>query len=394
MRILFLTDDASPAYGCHLQVIGMRDGFRRLGHDARLFSSNISTLVDAKSLADYQCRGSSSRLSTLLQTANPWAYAKLRRVLAEFRPHVVHVRRLLSQLSPLILPLLRNVPSVYHPGSYRSICPRMSKMLPNGRLCTEPSGLACLRNGCLPWYALPPHLVELGLFRRYQHIFKANIAISEAVRQRLFADSCTHTEVIWHSVPGRPARPPLTTPPTVAYAGRLVWNKGVHVLLRAFCVVVQAVPAARLLLLGDGPAKSELQKLASELEIDARVTFAGHVPRAEVERRFNSVWVQVVPSLWEEPFGLVAPEAMMRGSALIVSNRGGLAETVQHEHNGFQVPAGDVEALVRTLQPLLQDRERAEDIGRVARIFALEHFDEDRYLQRLLQLYRCIGASG
>jgi glycosyltransferase involved in cell wall biosynthesis len=101
-----------------------------------------------------------------------------------------------------------------------------------------------------------------------------------------------------------------------------------------------------------------------------------------------------VPSLWEEPFGLVAPEAMMRGSALIVSNRGGLAETVQHEHNGFQVPAGDVDALVRTLQPLLQDRERAENIGRVARIFALEHFDEDRYLQRLLQLYRCIGASG
>jgi hypothetical protein len=64
--------------------------------------------------ADYTCRGTTSPLRTLLQSANPSAWWQLRRVLAEFRPEVVHVRLFLTQLSPLILPVLRRVPSLYH----------------------------------------------------------------------------------------------------------------------------------------------------------------------------------------------------------------------------------------------------------------------------------------
>ena len=61
-----------------------------------------------------------------------------------------------------------------------------------------------------------------------------------------------------------------------------------------------------------------------------------------MEARFESAWVQIVPSIWEEPFGLAAAEAMMRGTAVIASRTGGLAEIVQDDLCGFLVPPGDV----------------------------------------------------
>ena len=79
-----------------------------------------------------------------------------------------------------------------------------------------------------------------------------------------------------------------------------------------------------------------------------------------MERALGTAWVQAVPSVWEEPFGLVAAEAMMRGTATVTSRIGGLTEFGVEGDTGYSVPAGDATALAEALRRIVTDRRLAE----------------------------------
>jgi glycosyltransferase involved in cell wall biosynthesis len=346
------------------------------------------------SFADYECFGTTSRFRTLLQTANPWAFWQLRRVLVEFQPDVIHVRIFLTQLSPLILPLLRDVPSLYHVVWYRPICPLGTKMLPDGTACQVPAGAVCYRNHCLPLRDWLPLMLQMKLWRRWRDAFNLIVANSEAVRRRLIAEGIEPVEVVWNGVPIQPSRPPLSSPPTVAFAGRLVREKGVDVLLRAFAKAIIQMPEARLLLAGDGPERGHLERLVADLKLADNIAMLGHLPRQEVERHFAQAWVQAVPSRWEEPFANAALEAMMRGTAVVASDSGGMVEMVRDGQTGLLAPPGDVDALAKALLLLLQDREVAERMGKAGREVALAHFSQAACVDKFIYLYQALCKGG
>jgi len=387
MKILLVNDYGTPTGGTELLTLALRDGLRERGHDARLFTSSARPGI-WDSHADYECIGTTSRFRTLLQTANPWAYWQLRRVLAKFQPDVVHVGMFLTQLSPLILLLLKDVPSLYHVHWYRPICPIGTKTLPDGNPCEVPAGTVCYHNRCLPLRDWLPLMLQMKLWRRWRNYFNLIVANSEAVKGRLVAEGIEPVEVVWPSIPTRPLRPPLSTPQTVAFAGRLVREKGVDVLIKAFANVAKQIPVSKLLIAGDGPEWKSLNMLISSLELTSNVNMLAHLSRPEVERLFDGAWVQVVPSRWAEPFGLVAAEAMMRGTAVVASAFGGLNEIVKDSKTGFLVPPGSVSALSEALLNILQDRDLAEQMGRAGREVATLHFNEEKYVDRLVQLYQ------
>jgi glycosyltransferase involved in cell wall biosynthesis len=389
MKILLVNDYGTPTGGAELGLLNLRDVLREHGHDVRLFASRAgANQID--SCADDHCFGTTSRWRTLLQTANPWARAALGRVLREFRPDVVHVRMFLTQLSPAILSLLRDVPAVYDVVWYRPVCPLGTKLLPDGTSCRVQAGAACYRNGCLPLRDWLPLMAQMRWWRRNRDVFDAVIAKSEDLKQELLAAGVAPVEVVWDGVPQRPPRPPLTSPPLVAFAGRLVPEKGADVLLRAFMQVRTTVPDAQLLIIGGGPELEHLKSLVAELSLSGHVALMGHLPQAEMEKHLDRVWVQAVPSRWAEPFGLVAIEAMMRGTAVVATGSGGLAEIIVDGQTGHHVPPGNENALAHALIPLLQDRQRAEQMGQAGRERALAHFTTHVYAKKLLELYQRI----
>jgi len=389
MKILLVNDNATLFGGAEIMTLTLRDGLRQRGHDARFFASSARPGA-GDSLADYECVGTTSCFRTLLQTANPSALWQLRRVLAEFRPDVVHVRIFLTQLSPLILPLLRGVPSLCHVVWYRPICPLGTKMLPDGSICQAPAGAVCYHKGCLPLRDWLPLMLQMRLWRRWRNVFNLIVANSEAVKRRLIAEDFESVEVVWNGVSTCPARPPLSSPPVVACAAQLVPNKGADVLLRAFAKVVKQIPEGRLLLAGTGPEQGRLRKLIGDLDLSSSVSMLGYLSREEMELYFAAAWVQVVPSRWAEPFGLVAAEAMMRGTAVVASATGGLVEIVRDGQTGFLVPPGDIDALTEALLHLLRDRELAERMGGIGREVALAHFSQAICVDRFIQLYQTL----
>ncbi|MEM6751427.1 MAG: glycosyltransferase family 4 protein [Cyanobacteria bacterium P01_C01_bin.38] len=393
MKILLLNDVGTATGGAETQMLSLRDNLRSLSHDVRLFASEAKPVADSPLLSEYSCFGTNTLFQVISQTTNVSAYLNLRRALEEFQPDVVHVRMFMWQLSPLILPLLENVPCLYQTAVYKAICPLGTKLLPDGSPCKYKAGKACLHHGCLTPQSWMVYMAQRQMWLRWRHAFNTVVALSHAMKANLEAEGITPVKVVHNGVPQRKLRLPLSHPPKVAFAGRLVWEKGVDVLLKAFAKVKKQVPEAELIIAGQGVEAENLKSLAEELGINNSVKWLGHITRAELEYHFDAAWLQVVPSLWAEPFGNVTTEAMMRGTAVIASATGAQPEIVNNNETGFLVPPGDIAALTDALLKLLSSRELAEEMGQAGRKRAIEEFSEQRRTQNFLDIYQEIQIN-
>ena len=391
MKILLVNDYATATAGAEIMLLMLRDGLRARGHDVRTFA-NRAALIPGECFADYTCAGSTTRFQAVSSALNPSAYFSLRRALRDFRPDLVHVKMFLWQLSPAILSLLSRVPAIYHAVTYKAICPLGVKILPGGQQCGQPPGRVCLRDGCLTPQSWLPMMFQQWALHRGLRVFDAFLAPSEVIRRRLSAEGIGPIDVIQNGTFARVKCPPLPDQPVVAFAGRLSPEKGVHTLIRAFRRLLRDAPKVRLWIAGDGPERSSLLATVSALGIEDAVEFMGTVAREELERRFEKAWVQVVPSIWEEPFGLVALEAMMRGTVVVASSNGAFGEYVEHGVSGILTPPGDDAALSARLLEIVQGREASERMGAAGHRRAMTHFTIDAYVERVEAYYTDVRA--
>ena len=392
MRVLLVNDYATATAGAERITLDLRDGLRARGHDVRVFASRAQ-LIPGESFADATCYGTNTRLQTLTSTVNLSAARALRHELRAFAPDVVQVQMFLWQLSPSILPLLRRVPSVYWAMTFKAVCPTGLKWLPGGAPCTVRAGVACLRHGCITLTGVGPLMLQRTIWRRRRGAFSAIVCCSHDVRRQLERDGIESHEVIHPGVRESAVRPPLAGPPTVTFAGRLTVEKGPDVLVRAFARARERVPGALLSIAGAGPAEPTLRALIDQLGLGDAVALHGHLSGATLERTLERGWVHAVPSRWPEPFGLTATEAMMRGTAVIASDIGGLAESVAHGTTGLRVPAGDEDALAGALAHVLSDRALAERLGAAGRERAHAQFALDGCVDRFERLYDRLRSS-
>ena len=156
---------------------------------------------------------------------------------------------------------------------------------------------------------------------------------SEWLRRRLLAgvEAALRPPVVLPNCIDVPAPPPARRDPLILFAGRMVADKGADVFVDACAAVLPRLPGWRAEMVGadrfrpDSPETPFLRALRPKAAA-AGITLRGHQPNAEVVAAMRRAAIVVVPSRWEEPFGLVALEAMACGAALVCSPRGGLPE--------------------------------------------------------------------
>mgnify|MGYP006285937403 CR=1 FL=1 len=170
----------------------------------------------------------------------------------------------------------------------------------------------------------------------------------------------------------------------ILFVGRLVYYKGVDVLLRAMVDIEDAI----LVVVGKGPERETLQELASNLGIDAQVRFPGFVSEDDLPVYYSTADLFVLPSISSsEAFGIVQVEAMMYGIPVVnTSLDTGVASVSRDGETGLTVPPGDVGALADAIQTLLFDPQLHAELSAAARNRARD-FEKDYVVGQYDELY-------
>jgi glycosyltransferase involved in cell wall biosynthesis len=173
----------------------------------------------------------------------------------------------------------------------------------------------------------------------------------------------------------------------VLSVGRLVYYKGLEYLIRAMAHV-----RGKLVIVGDGPLRGKLERLAAQLGLAEKVIFAGVVDHVGLLAYYHAAAVFVLASVARsEAFGLVQIEAMAAGLPVVNTRLdSGVPFVSVHEETGLTVPPAEPQALASAVNRLLDDSNLRQKFGHAAMLRARREFSLDTMLQRTLYLYRNI----
>jgi glycosyltransferase involved in cell wall biosynthesis len=174
----------------------------------------------------------------------------------------------------------------------------------------------------------------------------------------------------------------------VLFVGRLVHEKGAHVLVSAVPKVLDKVNA-KFIIVGNGYMRDQLSDLVRGMGLAHKVMFTGFVDDDTLRRLQKCAGVSVVPSLFE-PFGIVALEAMAAGSPVVVSDTGGLSEIVNHEIDGVKVYPGNPDSLAWGITKVLTDEGFANRLRINAHRRVEEKYSWDTIAQQTKRVYETV----
>ena len=391
MRVLVVHNryrSASPS-GENRVVDQETEALRRAGHEVEHFERESDDI-----------QGFSLRQKAVIPGQVVWSASAAReigRVLGTFKPDVVHVHNLFPMISPSVLHACRRhlVPAVVTLHNYRQICPS-GDLFRDGAICHDCVGrlpLPSIRHGCYRDSAaatLPLAIGDVATKGTWQTLPSAYVFISGAQRE-LFSslDLPRQRCFVKHNLvyPMRSYENPTpsgaATEPLVVYLGRLNEAKGLPLLMKAWdrC----APKGLKLVIAGGGPLEEEVGTWAAARE---SVEDAGLLDRGECIALLGRARAAVVPSQWQEPFGLVVAEAMSAGVPSIAPAHGAFPELITDGVDGVLFPADDVDALAKLFGEVEREPDRWDALGSEARRTYERRFVPEKNIAELEAIYR------
>ncbi len=161
--------------------------------------------------------------------------------------------------------------------------------------------------------------------------------------------------------------------PYIFAIGRLHYDKGYDILIRAFSEIASRWPQLDLVIAGDGQEKESLETLVKELNLTERVMLVGVVLGEDKSRLFHNSEFFVLPSRIE-PFGITVTEAMANSKAIVASRVGGVPEFIIDGENGYLVPSENSEALAGAIERILLNQDKRKNMEKINRKLVEKRF--------------------
>ncbi len=175
----------------------------------------------------------------------------------------------------------------------------------------------------------------------------------------------------------------------IFFVGRLVQEKGVHILIDAIPKIVRSYNDIKVVIVGKGNQFDYLKYRAQENGIDQKVYLTGYMCDDDLQKLYKCIDIAVFPSLYE-PFGIVALEAMATNIPVVVTDIGGLNEIVEHGGNGMKAYAGNSNSLADCIIELLYNPLLCERLKENARKKILERYNYDIIAKKTIEIYESI----
>lgn len=243
--------------------------------------------------------------------------------------------------------------TTYYVHDHEPICPRGYAYTPLKHNCTRPGGMwPCIfcAPACKSWKTALGRVLSQGRRKRAMARFRKIVVISEFMKSRLVANGIPAERIAVEPPVIRTGGTGATGATSAArhqidllFVGQLVRGKGVQLLLKA---MARMKSPRTLDIVGTGNMEAELKALASQLQIAERVRFHGF--QSDPRSWMLAASCVVVPSFWQEPYGLVAAEAVALGRPVVAFAIGGLPEACRGK--ATLVPPGDIDALAKAIE--------------------------------------------
>jgi glycosyltransferase involved in cell wall biosynthesis len=389
-RIVFVSDFYFPFIGGAEEVCRMEaEGFYRRGYEVFVVTSLMPNLeryedvhgvkVFRLNLQNIQLRHEASSGSSWLTTGlinsilsyNLFSAQAVKQVIEKLKPDIIHVHNIGVKIPLLTLHILRElkVPIVMTLHDYRLICPRATLLCYTKIPCKIPR-TACkilvksqkiLLKGSIIQFISPSKFLADRFREKFRDV---EIAVIPNPIQRIETIPKKSFEQF-----------------QILYAGRLVWYKGIRVLLKAFRDLKNE--NVRLLVTGSG---SELEVVKSYSRADRRIIPLGFMSEAGKQRLLKNANLTVVPSLWPEPSPMIILEGFGSGTPTLASRIGGIQEIVEDKFNGRLFEPGNSKELSEILFELIEDEMEFKRLQNGAFKSAYK-YHIDRHLRILENIY-------
>jgi glycosyltransferase involved in cell wall biosynthesis len=305
----------------------------------------------------------------LFDVWNPHVYAFVKGVLKREKPEVVHIHNF-KGLSASVFSAANDlgIPTVHTVHDYDLICPKTTMLTRTNAFCVNPHNLC----------------------RIYRWLSK-RITLTAVIAPSDFMLKTLSSFGLFTDVPkimlplGIEQREPVARVSNgtfdILYVGRLGKHKGVNSLIEA--VKDLDLRSARLHIVGQGSDRISFERVAKD---DERIIFYGFLTPDKLQKLYSIADVAVVPSIYNEPFGLVIPEYYQQGIPILGSRAGALPELIVDGYNGFIFQPGDVAALAALLRRLSSDAGLLSKLSTNA-LRSSSAFDLGVHLRKLEAIY-------
>ncbi|HZJ41237.1 MAG TPA: glycosyltransferase [Candidatus Saccharimonadales bacterium] len=401
MRILQVNKFHYARGGADKYYLSLGQALEKAGHEVAYFSMQHPR-NEASAYAKYfvsRLSFNEGSLKDKLKTPGRIIYSleakhKFKKLLAAFKPDIIHIHNIYHQISPSILDVARHagIPVVMHVHDYKLICPNY-QLFAHGEICEacKPHKYCkCVQKKCFKNSRPKSFLAALEMFihhsvlKIYEHGINTFITPSAFMKQKLveFGWPAEKIKVITN-----PFDPQMTivsgeenyqTEDYLLYFGRLSEEKGLKILIEA-----AALSGAKLKFVGTGPQKIELDILAKK--INTNLEFLGFKSGQELKSLILKARAIVLPSIWLENMPLSLLEALNLGKVVIASKIGGIPEIIKDGDNGLLFIPGSIVDLARKINDL--NNLDLVSIGERARA-SVKNFNETKNLQQVEVIYK------
>lgn len=421
MQILHVTHQYPPDYvgGVELYTQTVARAQSALGHGVAIFTHDGAASAaehaqpqwheGAIAVQAVQSTPVSATRRFLATFGDSAATATFEGLLESFQPTVVHIQHLMGLPTALVQQLQqRGIPYLITLHDYWWVCAN-AQLLTNdsARVCGGPDALWFNCTRCAMARAgLPRPSAAAALTAPLAGPIMAQrtARLRRILQQAAHLITPTHFVANWYQTHGAPADRLTVLPlgvekPSTAskvagspkervrftYIGGLTWQKGIHVLLKAF----QGVEgAAELWIGGDLTVDPAYATLLKDLA-GPNVRFLGKLDRQQVWESLAQTDMVVAPSIWYESFSLLAHEAFAAGVPVLASRLGALAEVVHDEVDGKLAPPGDVSAWRAAIQQIVDNPQQLVHLRQGIRA----PLTVEQHVSQLMQIYAAVGAG-
>ncbi len=387
-----------------MKVLQVHNFYQHAGGEDQVYAAEYELLTKhghevEQYSADNQAIETMSSIGIGVRTIfNRETYREIRKAIARERPDVVHAHNTFPIISPSLYfaAAAESVPVIQTLHNYRLLCPAAT-FFRDGAVCEECLGSKvpykavlhrCYRKSAFASSAVASMLASHWMAQTWTTKIHTYIALTNFAKEKFIEGGLPAGKIVVK--PNFLPRDPGIGNGNGNYAffvGRLSEEKGLRTLLDAWERLGATIA---LKIAGDGPLAALVKERADRLP---NVEWLGGTEHARVIELMKEAIFLVVPSEWQEPFGMVIIEASACGTPVIASAVGSTTELIQDGVNGFHFTAGDVNSLIDRVQAIMARPGDLAAVRQSSRLCYEQNYTAERNYELLMQIYHRTAST-